>query len=380
MKKVFSRYKNNFDIALILTFGGSLENWKINGILEREIKIYEELYNSFGIITHIISFGKKDECFNKSYPFIRVRSNSYGLHPRLYSLLIPILFFKTFQRVKIIKTNQFYGAHIAKKISRIFKKPLIIRQGYNYLKHIENEHGFCSTNYKKASKYERKFINSGNINIFTSKFIASEYEKKYKIDSNKIKVIPNYVIKESWQPSYQIKKNRNTLIFFGRLVKQKNLFSLCTALKGLKKKIILIGDGYQKKALKDYLEENKIEFEIKARLPQNKILYYLNQSDFFILPSLYEGNPKSLIEMMIYKIPTLSSRVVGNNEIHSELDFCLTCDTSACSIKKSIINFYKLSIPQKKSITQKAYEYSIRKYDLNVIAKKEYKIYQSVLE
>ena len=49
MKKVFSRYKNNFDIALILTFGGSLENWKINGILKREIKIYEELYNSFGI-------------------------------------------------------------------------------------------------------------------------------------------------------------------------------------------------------------------------------------------------------------------------------------------------------------------------------------------
>ena len=380
MKKNLKQFKDNFEIAVILTFGGSLENWKINGILKRELKIYEELYNDFGVVTNIISFGEKEESFKKIYPFIRIKSNSYGLHPRLYNHLIPILFFKTFQKIKIIKTNQFYGTHIAKTISKIFNKPLIIRQGYNFLKHIENEHGQGSISYKKAQKYEKKFINCGDVNIFTSKFIASEYEKKYKVDPNKIKVIPNYVIKETWEPSYQIKKNNNTLIFFGRLVKQKNLFSLCNALKELKKKIIFIGNGYQKTALKDYLEKYKIEYEIKERLPQSKILYYLKQSDFFILPSLYEGNPKSLIEMMIYKIPTISSRVIGNNEIQSELDFCLTCDTSSRSIKKSIINFYKLSIPQKKMITKKAYEYAIRKYDVRVIAQKEYKIYQSVLE
>lgn len=367
-------------IALFLTFGGSLKIWKENGILERELRIYHELYNKYGVFTNIISYGNKEDLIiGKKFKFIKVFANSLGFHPRIYNLIIPILFCKIFLKIKLIKTNQLYGVHIAKRVSTLFMKPLIIRQGYNYLLHIKKEFGIKSKEFHNALSYEEKFANSGNVNIYTSEKIALYYKKNYKIDKKNIHVLPNYVCLKDWSPGYKIKPKSNTLIFFGRLTEQKNIINLIKAIKGLNKKIIIIGEGKLKKKIFELLKQSKIKYILKNRMTQKKIIPFLRQSDFFILPSLYEGHPKTLLEMMIFRIPIIACKVQGIKEIIIHNKTGLLSDTDVESIRQSIQNFYKLSIKKKKEMTSSAFHYAKEQFDVNKVAAREFKIYMSIL-
>lgn len=367
------------NIVLFLTFGGSLKIWEENGILEREIKIYKKLNEQYGVTTHIISYGDDRDCLiGERFSFLHVHSNFLKIHPRFYSFLIPLLFFKVFLKAEIIKTNQFFGVHIAHRVSRIFAKPLIIRNGFNFLKHIKEEFGLHSKEYDKAKKYEKKFISSGDINIFTTELMANEYKKLYNLNSEKIFVVPNYVVKKDWKPSYKIQKKKNCILFFGRITKQKNLLELSKAIKGLKKKLIIIGFGKEKEKIENFLKKNKIQHNFFNRIPQSKIKNQLKLCDAFILPSLYEGHPKTLIEMMVYKIPIITTNVDGIKEIIKDNVNGILCGTDAQSIRKRIKDFYSMSIQKKKEMTDNAYSYSIKNFEIEEVSKKEYQIYSAL--
>ena len=366
------------NLVLFLTFGGSLEIWEKNGILDREVRIYEELYKKFGIFTHIISYGNnKDLVIGRKFSFLKVYTNSFRIHPRLYNFLIPVLFFKVFLKVEIIKTNQFFGVHIAKRVSNFFKKPLIIRQGFNFLEHIKEEFGINSKQYKDAALYESKYVDKGDANIYTSERIANQYKKKYKINTKKVFIVPNYVCLDDWQPSYKIKKKTNTIIFFGRLCNQKNIINLIHAVKKLNKKIILIGDGEQKNEIKRLLAKLSVDHILLDRMEQRKIIPFLRKSDVFIIPSLYEGNPKTLIEMMIFKIPVIASYVKGNKEILNE-DMAVISKTTESSIQTSIKKFYALPNLKKKKMIENSFLYAKKEFEINKIVQKERQVYSAI--
>ena len=98
-----------------------LQQWSKEGILDRELALYKKL-EKHNISTSIISFGDKtEEEILIKHPYIKVLYNKYNLHPRLYSYLIPLLFFEVLKKADLIKTNQFYGVHLAKN-SIFFQK------------------------------------------------------------------------------------------------------------------------------------------------------------------------------------------------------------------------------------------------------------------
>ena len=113
-------------------------------------------------------------------------------------------------------------------------------------------------------------------------------------------------------------------------------------------------------------------------MTQKKIIPFLRQSDFFILPSLYEGNPKTLIEMMIFRIPVIASKVEGNKEIIIHNKTGLLSETNVKSLRLSIQKFYKLSFKQKKEITTSAFLFATKKFDISKVAEKEFRIYTSI--
>ena len=49
------------NLCLFLTFNQTLNNWKKNGILDRELTLYKELINKKLISLTIISYSKIDE-------------------------------------------------------------------------------------------------------------------------------------------------------------------------------------------------------------------------------------------------------------------------------------------------------------------------------
>ena len=206
--------KEKINLVLFLTLGGSLKQWHNAGILDRELALYKELKEKYNVSTSIISFGDKTEKqITKNYSYIRTYYNKLNLHPRLYNNLIPIIFYKVFKKASLIKTNQFYGAHLAKRVAKLYSKKLIIRQGYDYLYHRLKENGLQSHAYKKAKEYVYKNIHSASSYIFTTKQISDFYKNEYKLNSEEINIIPNYILKENWKPFFKVKKKKKSYNF-----------------------------------------------------------------------------------------------------------------------------------------------------------------------
>ena len=171
------RKSKKINLVLFLTLGGSLQQWSKDGILDRELALYKKL-KEYDISTSVISFGDKTEKeILIKHPYIKVLYNKYNLHPRLYSYLIPILFFDVFKKADLIKTNQFYGVHLAKRTASLFSKKLIIRQGYSFIDHRLRENRDNPKAIKAYKKYVQNNIKAGSAFIFTTNQIYNDYKK-----------------------------------------------------------------------------------------------------------------------------------------------------------------------------------------------------------
>lgn len=369
------------NLVLFLTLGGSLQQWSKEGILDRELALYKKL-KEHDISTSIISFGDKtEEEILIKHPYIKVLYNKYNLHPRLYSYLIPILFFEVFKKADLIRTNQFYGVHLAKRTASLFSKKLIIRQGYSFIDHRLRENRDNPKANKVYEKYVQNNIKAGSAFIFTTNQIYNDYKRKYKFNNKNIRIIPNYIVLNNWKPHFKISKEKKALIYIGRISEQKNLISLSQALKDTNLKLIIVGDGEEneKKDLEKSLSNNKVDFKFFKRTNQNNLKKIINLADAFILPSLYEGNPKILIEMMSYKVPIIATKVPGIDNLVDNKSCLLIPDTSPRSIRQSILEFYKINKEKKKIYIQNAYKVSL-KHSLEKICKEESDLYKLLNE
>ena len=98
----------------------------------------------------------------------------------------------------------------------------------------------------------------------------------------------------------------------GRLTKQKNFMFLCKAFKKVINKypnirLLIIGEGEQKKFLTDYIKKNNLEKNIFLIGFLDNIFYILSRSKGFILSSLWEDPGFVLVEAAFCKVPIISS-------------------------------------------------------------------------
>ena len=129
-----------------------------------------------------------------------------------------------------------------------------------------------------------------------------------------------------------------------------------------------------KKKLERSLIQNKVSFEFFERTNQNRLKKIIELADAFVLPSLYEGNPKILIEMMYHKIPIITTKVNGIKGLATEKNCILIEKPDYKNIRKSILRFYKINSKQKINLIKNAYHDSLN-YSLKKICKKEFDLY-----
>ena len=98
----------------------------------------------------------------------------------------------------------------------------------------------------------------------------------------------------------------------GRLTKQKNFMFLCKAFKKVINKypnirLLIIGEGEQKKILTHYIKKNDLEKNIFLIGFFDNIFYILSRSKGFILSSLWEDPGFVIVEAAFCRVPIISS-------------------------------------------------------------------------
>jgi len=375
IRRNFQKENNFMTLALFFTEGVSFKIWEKVGNLDREIKPYQELARYFDEILFLTYGGKDDLRYQDFLPEnIKVLPNKQKIPSLIYSFLFPFLHQKELRKVDIFKTNQMFGSWTAIMAKFLFRKKLIVRQGYQ-LSVFAPKKSIKRWKLLIIRFLEKLAYRKADAIIVTLKRDKKYIEEKYNILSEKIKYIPNYIDTELFKPLDVPKENR--ICFVGRLEKQKNLFNLIKAISGLNIKLVIFGAGSLKKDLQDFSKQLKTDVEFKGNVSNKDLPKEFNKSKLFILPSLYEGCPKVLLEAMACRLPVIGADVYGINEIIKDKENGYLCGTDVLSISKAIIEVLNDKGLQEK-LSKNARKTILQNFSLEKILEKEKNIYDNL--
>jgi glycosyltransferase involved in cell wall biosynthesis len=313
-------------LALFFTFGVSLKQWLDKGLFDREKLLYEELLHK-KILSKVLwfTYGCKDEKIAEQL------KQGHRLHSDIqviqmpaffnfpggkyfYSLLMPLMMKKFLKDADVLKTNQMSGSWSAVIARKIFKQPLIVRTGYTWsrLKSSQETSGFKNTFVRKAEAFAYK---NADFAVVTTKSQAEFIQNRYSVAEKNIFVIPNYIDTNLFKPDGSAEKYTDRLIYVGRISNEKNLFNLVTAAAKANMQLGMYGSGSLMEDIRKYSQKVGVRVEFKGSVANNLLPQILNGYRFFVLPSLHESLPKSLLEAMACGLVCIGTDVTGINEI-----------------------------------------------------------------
>ena len=149
-----------------------------------------------------------------------------------------------------------------------------------------------------------------------SKIIAISHEMMYwwhktGADPSNLIMIPNGVDVSVFHPIPDAREilcfpnNRVYIIYVGRLSHEKGLIYLFEAFYQVTKlipdvELLILGDGPQMGALKSYVDKLEVRDQIKFNgwVCNSELPYFYSAADVVVLPSLSEGQPRTVLEAM----------------------------------------------------------------------------------
>lgn len=237
---------------------------------------------------------------------------------------------------------------------------------------IYNPHGFSflKLDDSKLKRFIYKFLEK--VATFRKSIIVGcsegEYKEALKLTKNSICINNGIGIENIKSNVKKINLKNITICTSGRITYQKNpeLFNkIAESFPNLK--FVWIGDGDFKSKL---TSENIMISGWKTR---EEGLNILNENNIFILPSLWEGLPITLLEAMYMKKICIVSNVVGNRDvIENEINGFIANDLNDyINIINNIIdNKYDLE-----KITNNAHIEIIENYDIKKMCGEYMKLY-----
>lgn len=148
----------------------------------------------------------------------------------------------------------------------------------------------------------------------------------YGLKAERIPVIPNGIDLSQCVPkeSYGVGETVE-LIHVGRFDLPKNHVGMLRAFKLLHDahpqcRLTLVGDGDLRPRIEETIRDLGMEDWVALAGMQKNVYPYLTKADIFTLPSVYEGNPMSIIEAMGFGLPIAASNVGGIGDMvrHNE--------------------------------------------------------------
>ena len=275
-----------------------------------------------------------------------------------------------------------YAAYMAKKIlnENGYKIPIVTTLHGTDITLVGN-HPF----YKPAVTFS---INKSDIVTCVSKSLMEDTREFFGIQRD-IKVIPNFIDIDKYERKHNnCEKNvisegdEKIIVHISNFRPLKRIIDVIKIFEKINSeissKLIMVGDGPEKKKAKDYLRKNNLKNRVIFLGKTNEVDEILCSSDLFLLPSEKESFGLAALEAMALKVPVISTNIGGLSELNIIGNSGYTSDIgdidSMASNAKKILSDKSL----KKKYSSQAFE-NAKKYDIKKIIPLYESVYQKAL-
>lgn len=361
-------------VAVFFTWDYSLNTWNVSGTIDRELNFFKSLEKKKNISFKFFTYGDSSEYklaaehnLNEIYPMYKSTRYKKNRLLRIFSsFYIPFKLKNKLKNIDMIYQNQLLGCWVPILIKKIYKKPLIIRTGYDmhdFAKHDKKSFLIIFL-YKVLTTIAVK-----NCDYFTvtSRADFSRFINSYPKYTKKFLLRPNWVEADELTDF----KNRysNKLLAVGRLVPQKNFSYLISEFANSKNnlQIDIVGNGPEKNNLVTQAKKHSVTINFLGNLSNRKLLKLYQQYKFFISTSLFEGNPKALLEAMGSGCIVIGSNIknhsdiisdningylfdIGTDNLNNKFKMITQTDTNFVKISKNAYSFIKNEYSLEKSV------------------------------
>ena len=275
-----------------------------------------------------------------------------------------------------------YAAYMAKKIlnENGYKIPIVTTLHGTDITLVGN-HPF----YKPAVTFS---INKSDIVTCVSKSLMEDTREFFGIQRD-IKVIPNFIDIDKYERKHNnCEKNvisegdEKIIVHISNFRPLKRIIDVIKIFKKINSeissKLIMVGDGPEKKKAKDYLRKNNLKNRVIFLGKTNEVDEILCSSDLFLLPSEKESFGLAALEAMDLKVPVISTNIGGLSELNINGNSGYTSDIG--DIDSMASNAIKILSDKslKKKYRFQAFE-NAKKYDIKKIIPLYESVYQEAL-
>jgi len=379
-----TKENTNCDIRLTLffTYDVSLKTWAETGLLQREIRLYQELQKQ-GAVVQFLTYGDHSDRQWESelggIQLIPVYEHLPRPHSKILRLLqsfvIPWVFRKKLRQSDLFKTNQIWGSWVAVLAKWLCWKPLLVRCGYEaYRNALQANDSFLRKLFLRSISF-LSYLQANHIWLNTTE-IAEFVSKEFYVSSSRITVFPNWVEIDRFRPS-GLQKLTNRLLFVGRLSKEKHLPLLFEALANTGIGLDLVGAGELHDELVQVAQKFGIDVRFLGRLPNDQLPAMYQTHPVYVICSRYEGNPKTLLEAMSCGCAVIGTNVPGIREVIQHEKSGLLVEESVESLRSAILRLMD-DEGLRSRLGEEARRQIIEENSLEAAIQQELKVYQEL--
>lgn len=365
-------------LALFFTLGVSLSDWERTGYIDREVRYYQRLAEHIGPITFVTYGDAADLSLAEKLGGIRVAANTDRLPSEVFMRRAAKLHQQALGRSAIFKSNQIKGAQAVIDAANLTGGKSIVRCGYLLSRFRANQPVSMRMRFGLWRRELAMFHQADRVFLPTQED-ALYARQWYALPASKVVVMPNFVDTDMFAPRDELPCEPGLVCFVGRLAPQKNVGALIEAMAGLKgAKLRLIGDGPQQAELAALAERFQVDIEMLGNVPHAELPRLLAECEIFVLPSLYEGLPKALLEAMSAGVPVIATKVQGSGAVIRHRDTGWLCDdTSPESLRRALSSMLEDS-RLRTQIGRAARRYVQENFSLEKVLAQEVAVYQEL--
>ncbi len=274
-------------------------------------------------------------------------------------------------------------------LSRSRRNPIVLWQLYKMIKSLNPEiihvHGNKAAamvgpllpylKIKSVATLHSRKKNTRMFKNFMAVIAVSPNAAEALAHANKF-VVLNGIEKPTLDPS--IKKIQPAVVLaVGRLVPVKGFDVLIQAWKGIEDaQLWIVGNGFEDEKLRALITELDLSDSVQLLGHRNDVLQLMQQASIYVMSSLYEGCPYTMIEALLSKVPMLSTAVGAMTMVLPAQYLCPENDVDALHllIKKGLSNLEQLEVDY-----QPSFEYAKKNLVIEGMLDQIINIYQQVL-